>query len=190
MSDTQQAADREKVAREQRYQSRFQPASSMVMARDRSDRRFTRGLETKSPEVPLSPAERAELNERMRRMGIQRTAHLADTTTPTAASSARTRGKIPTTRLISPAPSTSKAWSISSTAGRRTARTAPARSTPSRPSARTSSPTLRPPEKSARAAPTLLKAGQGEACGEMTSMTKSRSKCAGGRADDRPPFGS
>lgn len=67
--------DKEKAAREQRFQSRFAPPASMVMSRERSPRRFQQGLETKSPEQPLSPEQRAELNERMRRMGIQRTAH-------------------------------------------------------------------------------------------------------------------
>ena len=66
---------KEQAAREQRYQQRYAPATGLVMAKDRNPRRFMQAVETKSPDAPLSPAQQAELNERLRRMGIQRTAH-------------------------------------------------------------------------------------------------------------------
>lgn len=70
--------DKEKAAREQRYQQRYAPATGLLLNSDRRQmQRFQPKVETKSPEPELTPLERAvqqaEINERLKRMGIQRT---------------------------------------------------------------------------------------------------------------------
>jgi len=68
--------DKEKAAREQRYQQRFAPATGLLTNSQRKGMQRGRFKdEEKSPEVPLTPEQREFANAALKRMGIRREMH-------------------------------------------------------------------------------------------------------------------